>query len=373
MNRSLRTALGSAVVAFATASAAPASVVVIHPTGTPADLTNVAAAIASASDGDIILLRAFDENGDRTNFDLSGMTGGEIVVTAPNVTVSGESDLRTRRVRTTIDGPGTFDLNASLVAFDVQPSADGFMVTGMIFRNFEAVMLLRAGAKNVSFVEGGVVNCANGVFGVGDNDGLVVESVTMRIVATPVGGNAGVTVQEGSDDVKVMNCTMNGPGTGLASLACAGIIDFNISTPASRLIAFGNTVKRFDIGIFVSSACPRILRNFVAACIDGIQAVSEIGTGSTQGTQMVTNALVRNTASRINLDDGIQFMGVESALVAFCNLRPNSDAGLACESSSLSSLTTGVSEVGNWGTSTCGALVSETRAARPCPAKPIVP
>lgn len=355
---------GFAALALAAfAAAAPAAVIEIVPTGTPADVTNIAAALAAAVDGDIILLRARDAVGEYETFDLSSMTSSEFVVSAPNVTVSGEADLQSRRVRTNVLGPTTYDADGSFVAFDVQGSADGFMVSGVEFRRFEAALLLREGAKNVSMVDCTLINCANGVFGLGDNDGLTVEGTSIRVSATPTGGNAAVTVQEGSDDVRVSSCNLIGPGLDKAAVAAAGIIDFNLDAPAARLAAFGNTIQRFDVGIYLSGASPRLARNTVTKCGDGVAAVSEISTGSTPGSQTVSNAFIRSNSSRLNADDGIHLVGVTAALVAFNQLSPNIGAGLVCEAAGPSSPTIGVTTEGNSGSQSCGGSLTTGEAA----------
>lgn len=357
--------LAAALLALA-GQAATAATISVVPTGTTADFAAVQAAIDSATPGDVIVLENRNAGNAPTAFNFTTMTSGGIQVSTPLITIRGIHEEGSPSVTTTIQGPTTFDAGNSMVGFTLNEGARSITMRKLRFETLEAAVVLEEGVEGFSMRRCGVSGCANGVFGVGDNDNMWIDGCIMSITSTPLGGNGGVTVQEGSDKLTVVNNRFKGPGVGAASVASSGIIDFNLASPAAAGLIANNNIKEFDAGIYVSSALTEIHGNVTRLCADGIALVSEIDSASTQGTQMVANNNVTFNVSKDNTNDGIDLEGVLASVVADNSLSNNGDNDIRCGSSTLGTGAANNILKRNTGTENCSvATLTTANAGKP--------
>ncbi|MBI1853801.1 MAG: right-handed parallel beta-helix repeat-containing protein [Planctomycetes bacterium] len=309
----------------------------IYPSGTSADLVRVQSAINAASPGDTLILKYRNTGGIIRRFNLANVPSGGIVIGVEGLNIVGEVDTRNVQIATKLVGPTTYDASGSFVAFDVQ--ADDVHLELMSFENFEAAVVLEEGVSGFTMDRCKITSCAHGIFGIGDNNDMTIRRVKCTLAVTPEGGNAGVTLQEGSDRVTISHCTFDGPGMNRAPLAVAGVIDFNLQTSARRLTVNECDVEQMDIGIFVSSKRARILQNLCQQCIDGIELVTEVGTGLSQGTQQARENLLMGNRLVSNDGTGIHLFGAQSNLIKN-NLLTFNGADIVCQDSSLGTSST---------------------------------
>ncbi len=359
MKNPIGLAFASAILALA--GTANAATITVTPTGTSADYTAVSDAITTASPGDVIILANRAANSTPTAFNFSAMTSNGIVIDTPFITIKGQYEAGPPTVATTIQGPGSFDAENSDVTFTLNTEARGVTVDTILFENFEAAVVLEKGVQEFTMKNAATSNCANGIYGVGDNDRLWVDGCIFSIASTPLGGNGGVTIQEGSDRATVVNSRFKGPGVAQASLVVSGIIDFNIGVPGSADLFANNVVRNFDVGIYASSSLATIHCNTVQGCSDGIALVSEVSSGSSQGNQRVVNAVVTFNVASGNVADGIDLQGVLASTIADNNLSNNGDEDVNCGSTTLGTGAANNKLTRNTGSSNCGAASLSTR------------
>lgn len=268
----------------------------------PSDHATLSDAVAAALDDDTIIL----ESG--KHYD-----GTTSVVTQQNLTVVGE--------------PGAYlfagvnDTNDdNKHVFDVQPGVDGLTVSSIQFRprsgHGQARVLLRLRGDNddVSLTHSHVRRFSDAIYCSGDCDNLRVIGNQLRIVdrrdadGEPTGGNAAVTVLNGSSDLCVIDNRMTGPGPNEDRPSeTVGVIDFNNDgIRSSNPQILRNNLRMFDTAIFISSTRGHVERNRVRDCDFALVALGQAGFPGV--TEPVVNSLINANSAW----DG--FIGLEIQL-----------------------------------------------------------
>jgi len=372
----LLAASATALAGLAIGGTASAAIRTLHPTGGAADLANVRDVILASSPGDTIILKARSLSGQITPFNFTTMaSGGAAVVDVDRLIIQGEIESKKDRIVTRILGPLTFANPGSYNAFDVRANEVEFK--WILFDTFEAAIVVRPNMSKTIVQEIGTIDCAYGIYGYGNNDQLLVKRCRMNIAGTSVGGNAAVTIQEGSQNCRVYENVFKGPGTELTVAAVIGVLEFNLDSPGGGTIVSDNLIRKFDAGIFMTSSNCQISRNKVRLCFDGIDVVSEVSNGIFQGSQTVVNVLVADNDSIYHTDDGVNLVGVQDSSIVRNMVSPNGDYGIDCDESVMGTTSTGNTLSGNVGTTSCSSLPleesgTERRSAVPV-ADPIEP
>lgn len=365
-------AAAAALAGFGLGGPASAAVRTLYPTGSTADLPNVQELVDISAPGDTIILKARSLSGVPTPFNFTAMpNGGAVIVGVERLKIYGELESKEDRIVTRLEGPGPYFYPQSYVAFDVRADETDFR--HILFDDFEAALVLRAGFETTIVQECGVINSAHGIFGYGGNHGTIVKKSRIRLAETPTGGNAGVTLQEGSVDCRIFENVIKGPGRELAVSAVAGVLDFNVSTEATGTIVSDNIIRHCDVGIFITSSNATVSRNVVRLCTDGIAIVSEVNSGLLQGTQTVVSAIVADNTSVDHSDDGINLVGVQDSTIVRNVVTPAGDYGIDCDESVLGTTSTGNTLTGNTGTSNCSSLPLEESGSESRPHPPVGP
>lgn len=370
--KKLLAAAAAVVAGLAAGGPASAAIRTLYPTGGAADVANVQSMVDISNPGDTIVLKARNLSGVPTAFNFSAMpSGGAVIVDVNRLFIQGELESKAERIVTRIEGPGSYFYPESYVAFDVRANEVDFRY--ILFDNLEAAMVIRAGFETTVVQECAVVDCAHGVFGYGDNDETIVKKCRMRLAGTPTGGNAAVTLQEGSVDCRVFENVFRGPGRELTAAAVVGILDYNVSIPADGNVYSDNVIRKCDAGIFVTSSVCQVSRNNIKKCTDGIDVVTEVNTGLFQGTQVVVSASIVDNVCIDHSDDGINLVGVQDSTIARNVLTPVGDYGVDCDESVLGTTSTGNTLVDNVGTTNCSSLPLEDSGSLRRPHPPVRP